>query len=120
MRVWIDKLLNGVHRRRTVLISIDILCFAVVSWFFYLISSTAANSLPVDEFMTFAANVAVHLVLLLVVRSLFGVYNHVWRYANTSAYFNLVLADAVAGVASVLLLRVLQPGGFPWPWWFPT
>jgi len=108
MRVWIDKLLNGVHRRRTVLISIDILCFAVVSWFFYLISSTAANSLPVDEFMTFAANVAVHLVLLLVVRSLFGVYNHVWRYANTSAYFNLVLADAVAGVASVLLLRVLH------------
>ena len=45
-------------------------------------------------------------VVFLGVRIAIGVYSNVWRYANTVAYFKMVLADAVSGIA-VTLVTVL-------------
>ena len=119
MREYFDRLLDGVHRRRTVLVTFDLICYLFVSWFFYVISSAAANSVPVEKSEIFLLNMGVHLCLLVLARMLLGAYNNVWRYANTGAYFRLVLSDALAGIATVVVVRIwhyLSPGVYYGVW----
>ena len=108
MKIWFDRLFDGVHGRRTVLIIFDTICFLAVSLFFYVISINSANSLPMEKSLPVVVNCVVHMCLLIFSRILFGIYNNVWRYANTTAYFKLVLSDAAAGVATVFLVRLVH------------
>ena len=119
MRSWFDKLIDGIRGRSAVLVLFDILCFAAVCTLFFAISVVAANSLPVDETAYFLLNCVVHLVLLVLMRLLLGIYNNIWRYADTRAYMDLVAADGLAGVVTLLLLRVLHlfvPGAYYGLW----
>jgi len=119
MRVSVVGALEGFHRRRFVLVLFDIVCFLCVNLLFYLVSSRAANSVPVDEIEYFIFNVLVHLVVLMVFRTIFGLYSNVWRYANTRAYFDIVVADACGGMIAVSLVRVIQvmiPGVYYGVW----
>lgn len=103
---FLGKLLDGPKRRRFVLMSFDICCFVLTTFFYYLVALRAANSMPVDNFGFFMIHSGLHLVLLMVGRILTGTYQNVWRYSNTSAYFNLVLSDAAAALLTLACMRV--------------
>ena len=47
-------------------------------------------------------------VLFFAVRMMLGIYSNVWRYANTVAYFKMVLADALAGVCAMIITLIIQ------------
>ena len=103
---FLIKLLDGPRRRRIVLISFDILCYLLTTFFYYQVSQRAANSMPVDNLSFFLIHTALQLVFMMVGRILIGTYQNVWRYSNTSAYMNLVLADAAAALLTLACLRV--------------
>ena len=101
-------MLNGRYGRRFVLMMIDLACFVAMDVFYYLVALRAGNSMPVYRSSTFLINSLLHLALLFVFRALFGTYHNVWRYSNTRAYFNLVFADACAGVMTLAVARTVQ------------
>ena len=101
-----NRLLDGPKRRRFVLLSFDIICFLLTTFFYYQVSQRAANSMPVNDTGYFLIHSGLHLVLLMAVRILVGTYQNVWRYSNTSAYMNLVVADAAAALLTLAILRV--------------
>ena len=100
------KLLDGPKRRRFVLLTFDMGCFVLTTFFYYLVALRAANSMPVDNFGFFLIHSALHLVLMMTGRILTGTYQNVWRYSNTSAYFNMVASDAAAALLTLAILRI--------------
>lgn len=118
-RNQINDILDRNHKRRTTLVLFDLLCFALVDIFFYFIALRASGSVPVEKEEVFLLNSAVQLVTVFSARFLFGVYRNVWRYANTKAYYQLVLADAAGGLAALAILRILHafaPGAYYGIW----
>ncbi len=105
---FIMKKLDGSGKRRFFLILIDVILFFAVDVFYYLLATRAANSMPVDNTIVFLGNSLIHWTLILMFRVWFGTYNNVWRYANTRAYFNLVIADAAGGIVSLIVIRLLN------------
>lgn len=105
---FIDILLNGRYGRRLALLLIDATCFAAVDLFYYCIALLADNSMPVYMGGTFVANSLLQLMFIFGFRALFGTYRNVWRYSNTRAYFNLVIADGCAGLATLMVARTVQ------------
>jgi len=100
---WLyDRLLGSSGKRKTILVSIDILFFLFMSAAYHLFSSV--GNVALDKF---AINTAIHLVLFLAARAAFSIYSNVWRYSNTKAYFYIVLSDAIAALLSVLVSYVL-------------
>ena len=119
MRESIGRMLDGVHRRRFVLVLFDIICFFCVNLLFFLVAGRAANSVPVDEVTFFFFNVLIHMLFLLLFRVLLGIYSNIWRYANTKAYFSVVMSDAISGIVTVLFVRLIQlfaPGVYYGVW----
>ena len=104
----IDILLDGRKKRRTLLLAFDILCFLIINTFYYFVALRAANSMPVDDMWAFLANSVLQLALILVCRFVVGTYHNVWRYSNTRAYVNLVLADACGSLGALLILRLAK------------
>ena len=106
LRYIVDRLLNSSTHRRIILFSFDLICYLFIDLFFYLVAMAADNSMPVDHFGLFVLHSGLQLVLIMVLRTIFQVYQNVWRYSNTRAYFNLVVADALAGLLTLALLRI--------------
>ena len=102
---FVTFLLNGRRKRRSILLLFDISCFLLIDTLYYFLALRAANSMPVDVFWSFLANSAVQLLLIIICRFAVGIYQNVWRYSNTRAYVNLVLADACSGVGTLVLIR---------------
>ena len=102
---FVTFLLNGRRKRRSILLLFDISCFLLIDTLYYFLALRAANSMPVDVFWSFLANSAVQLLLIIICRLAVGIYQNVWRYSNTRAYVNLVLADACSGVGTLVLIR---------------
>ena len=107
-RNQINLILDGNQKRRTVLLVFDLLCFAAVDIFFYLVALRASGSVPVEEKGIFLINSLMQLICVFIARFLFGVYKNVWRYSNTKAYYQLVLADASGSVVALCVLRLLH------------
>ena len=102
----LDKMLDGAGKRRSILLTFDILCYCLVTTGYYFLAQRAANSMPVDDGILFLLHAGLQLVLMVGARLVSGTYQNVWRYSNTRAYFVLVMADAVAALLTVVILRV--------------
>ena len=92
--------------RTVILILLDI---AVLSGVFGTI--VALNTIvhgPRNDPFALSMNYLLSVVLFFAVRIMLGVYSNVWRYANTVAYFKMVLADASAGIVTVLLTLIFK------------
>ena len=98
------------NKRRITLIGIDLLAllgvfaFALTLEYFtfgynrdYIISSLD----------TCLYNFLIFSVMIFASRLFFGVYHHVWRYANSRAYLSMVIFDALGGVTAFVLTRVI-------------
>lgn len=102
---WI---LDGSGKRRAVLISFDVLCFVLMDIFYYFIALRASSSVPVEETHVFLVNSAIQFALVFAFRAAFNIYKNVWRYSNTKVYFTLVVSDGLAGVISLIIIRLLN------------
>ena len=102
----LDKFLDGAGKRRSILLTFDVFCYCLVATGYYFLAQRAANSMPVDDGMLFLFYTALQLILMVGTRIISGTYRNVWRYSNTRAYFVLVLADAVAALLTVAILRI--------------
>ena len=92
--------------RKYILLAFDCLCFCVINGIFYVLSASGnlSNSEAVSDWGIFVKNSAIMLLMVLVFRMLFRIYRMVWRYTSTKSYFNLILADALGGIAALLTM----------------
>ena len=99
------EMLRG-NYRKYILLLFDSLCFcAVDAVFYYLsISGNQSSSAAVKELDVFLENSAIMLLTVLVFRMFFRIYRMVWRYTSTRSYFNLILADALGGIAALFVM----------------
>lgn len=105
----LDLILGGSKKRRLILTLFDLICYLAVTVFYYFIAQRAVHGMPiVENIEAFFLNATLQLGLVLVTRYLFGAYSNVWRYSNTKAYLYLVIADAVGGMATLVILWIVH------------
>ncbi len=102
------KILDAIrgNYRKYILLLFDCLCFVIVNGVYYILSvnGNQSNSAAVSDLAVFAKNSAIMLVTVLIFRMLFRIYRMVWRYTSTRSYFNLILADALGGIAALFVM----------------
>ncbi len=104
-----EFLFKASKARRPILFAFDILCFALVSVFYYVATLVFENSsLYTNE--KFVYNSLILLACMLIFRFAFKVYTNIWRYTSTKAYFNLIVADMCGGVVAIIVSRAFDKG----------
>ena len=95
-----------ITKRKCALFFIDIACFLCV-YILFIVLSKFSWSGGNDESI-YILNAGVFLILIMLSRLLFSVYNNIWRYANTKVFLTMMFADIVGGVAALLLTRIVS------------
>lgn len=95
-----------ITKRKFALFLFDLFCFVVVAAFYYLLSYRASGGSPVENLSYYIFNTLVLGALMFSARFVFKVYSNVWRYTNTLAYLELVAADCIGGVLTVVVARL--------------
>ena len=93
--------------RKYLLLLFDVACFCIVDSVYYFLSAAGnqSNSVAVHDPAVFVTNSVIMLLMVLIFRLLFWIYRMVWRYTSTRAYFNLILADALGGIAALFVMQ---------------
>lgn len=89
--------------RKLLLVAFDVVTFLVVNLCFYLISHVVSNSVVLPDMDIFIYDSLVLGVSIFAFRLIFRIYSNIWRYTNTSAYFNMIVSDAVGGSVAILI-----------------
>ena len=92
----ISAILNSGTGRKTLLFTVDTLCYSVVSILYLIFSSVGTSNMH-----AFWVNTAIHLGLIFIFRAIFRVYKNVWRYSNTMAYLEILVSDGLASALTV-------------------
>jgi len=92
-------------KRRLELMAIDTAIFLTLCLVISVLSTLEIDSLTVNGRFTPGKALLLYLCVM-TARVGFGVYNTVWRYANTSTYLRLITADAAGGCVFLLVGRV--------------
>ena len=85
---FISAILNSGSGRRSLLLTVDVLCYSVISVLYLFFASIGTSNMNM-----FLTNTAIHLVLIFAFRAAFRVYKNVWRYSNTMAYLVIIISD---------------------------
>lgn len=93
--------------RRISLFTIDILIIVGVYLGLKLLTIADINSVRVKNFGVLP--LIAFCLCIMGLRSLFDIYNSVWRYANVSSFFKLVISDVIGGTLFFLIGRALEP-----------
>ncbi len=96
------------NKRKWLLLMIDIACFFGVYVCIAIISMYSSSSISIDR-QGYVLNLTIFLVCLIASRVVIRVYSNVWRYANSKAYLQMVIADSIGGVAALLITHSLNP-----------
>jgi len=92
-------------KRRLELMAIDTVILFTLCFATSILSTLDINSLSVNGSFT-PVKAFLFYLCVMAARVCFGVYSTVWRYANTSTFLKLMLADTVGGGAFFLVGRV--------------
>ncbi|MBQ9746581.1 MAG: polysaccharide biosynthesis protein [Clostridia bacterium] len=88
--------------RRVLLFLFDMFClFAIEAAYFIATHYFAKEGVSILGADIFIYNALLIFITTIVFRTVWGVYNYVWRYTSTGAYLRIVLADMCAGMVSV-------------------
>ena len=92
--------------RHFVLIAFDILCFVLVNLMYFVSTFVLENTpdYPADKFWW---NSLILIVCVFAARFVLRVYNNVWRYTSTKAYFFLIVSDCCGGIVAIAVSRML-------------
>ena len=92
-------------KRRLLLISIDALI--ILSIYLGIIIINLMASPETLNPSAYAFNFVITALSVFAARFLFFVYSNMWRYADSSAYLDIVIADTVGGVVSLAITRAV-------------
>ena len=101
-----SRLFNGRYNRKWTLAVFDAVCCALVALFYYEIIYKAAFRAIPEGRNAFLLQVCLQTGLMLLFRTVFGIYGNIWRYDNAKAYLMLVIADGIATTVSYVILRL--------------
>lgn len=94
-------------RRKLLVFGVDISCFLFITLLYYITSLIPGSAVPLADIPVFVTCSAILIATTLVVRSLLGVYQSVWRYTNTMAYIKMMASDALAAMLTLVLSAVI-------------
>ena len=86
--------------RKGILLTFDVICFALIAGAYYLANAFLAQSITYDPYK-FLANSGLLLLTILVARFALSVYNSVLRYTRTLNYIKIIFADTLGCCAAV-------------------
>lgn len=88
------------NKRKLYLIGIDaaIMIGVYLLTLFLILTFTSHELTPLG----YALNFAVFAVTIFASRMILRVYSNIWRYANSQAYIDIIIADAVGGIVGLL------------------
>lgn len=93
---------TGNNRRKIMLIFIDVGAFIFIYLSSALIASISGSSMTISP-IAYLNNAFIFLVVLFLSRFAARVYSNVWRYANSKAYLQMVIADLVGGILATVI-----------------
>ncbi len=97
------------RKRHLTLCLIDIVCFALVYAIILVFAHFSYIKTDIEDSSMHIVNALIFLVLILISRFIFKVYNNIWRYANSRAFVTVMFADAIGGSISIIITRFLTP-----------
>ena len=101
-------------KRKLLLLGIDLAIMAGVYAIAYVLTVATSGR---DSLLSHFLNFLLTAFLLLTVRLGIKVYHNVWRYANSGAYLDIVIADLVAGIISLVVSHFFGPMVFLGGWY---
>lgn len=101
-----SKLFKGRYNRKWTLAVFDLICCIIVALFYYeLIYKVYFRSVPEGR-RAYLLQVGLQTGMILLLRTVFGIYGNIWRYDNAKAYLKLVIADGIATSITYVILRL--------------
>lgn len=91
-------------KRKTLLCIIDSFCYLSVYLMTLVIAAFSSNAVRLEAHQYVLHFVITYLVAMFA-RFSIRVYRNIWRYANSRAYFEMVLGDIIAAVVSIAITR---------------
>jgi FlaA1/EpsC-like NDP-sugar epimerase len=88
--------------RTWILVITDTFIFAVVYYFSVVLARLTSTSIIIEN-RNYLLNAVIFIGLLLLVRFCVRVYTNVWRYANSRAYLQMVIADLIGGTLATII-----------------
>ncbi len=101
------------NKRKWLLLGIDFAIYAAVYVFAVLMQAFSINGFVLQplgyiiNFLTFA-------VFIFAARMLLGIYNNVWRYANSMVFLKMTFADFIGGVLGLVFSHVFKVALSAW------
>ncbi len=95
------------NKRKWLLLMIDIACFLGMYVAVAFIAMHSSSSIAINR-QGYVLNLCIFLICLIVSRVIIRVYSNVWRYANSKAYLQMVIADGIGGVAALFITYSLN------------
>ncbi|MBQ9085256.1 MAG: hypothetical protein IJY24_06340, partial [Clostridia bacterium] len=93
-------------RRRLILMGVDA-ALLLATYALAICMSAISNPHTVDMIGSYALNFLLMLLLIGVTRTVMRVYSNVWRYANSKAYLDMVISDAIGGALTLIISYIL-------------
>ena len=91
-------------KRKTILCIIDSLCYLSVYLITLIIAAFSSSAVKLEPNQYLLHFLITYLVAM-IVRFSIKVYRNIWRYANSRAYFEMVVGDVIAAVLSIAITR---------------
>ena len=92
------------HKHSTLLMSYDAIVLLFADLLMLVIYPSSAEKLSASGLIF---QMVISAFTLFVIRTVGGIYNHVWRYGGTTLYLRLIGLDAIAGLIYYVLQYVL-------------
>ena len=92
-------------KRRLLLLGIDLVMIVAI---YIAVAVAMLIATPTELYLPgFFLHFVITTVSIFAFRLIFSVYANVWRYADTSAYLDIVIADTLGGLLSLLITRTI-------------
>ena len=94
------------NKRRILLLLIDFAIMMAVYGLSFIVSVLVSNTIYLSP-LGYILNALIFAFFIFAVRIVAGSYANVWRYANSLVFMRLVIADAVGGIAALLVTHFI-------------
>ena len=82
----------------------DAIVFTLIGYMMLHLHPSQNEIIPAPMIWT---EIILGLLLIITSRVLFGIYRQIWRYGSVQAYLRLILADGIAGLIYMLIVKLL-------------
>ena len=103
-----NKILFEGKNRKSILVFIDALIFVLIDALYYGLISLADYGTLSYHGGAFVLNSALLYICVLFCRIGFKIYNNVWRFPNTGAYFRLIVSDCLGGISAIVISYIVS------------